>query len=416
MATMIEVDDLGKRYRLGGMDKYYSTLREHVMRAVLRPLRRRAAATEEHVWALRHVNLEVAEGEVLGIIGRNGAGKTTLLKVLSRVTRPTEGGARLYGRVGSLLEVGTGFHPELTGRENVYLSGSILGMAGAEVRKKFDEIVAFAEIAKFLDTPVKHYSSGMYVRLAFSVAAHLEPEILLVDEVLAVGDLGFQQKCLGKMEGAARGGRTVLFVSHNMGAVRSLCTRAVCVDGGRIVEDGDVAGAIGAYERMLFGQADQADSVVERDAAQVAQPGFYVRRVAMTDSQGHRRTAFRHDETLHLVIDLHGAPPTRAYNLEFRLHNGLGQFVGMGSSAYHGMLLTEDTRRLGIRIGPLALTAGEYCISLSTVDSIAPTRYDEWKRCCGFRITECSPFGQGQPLRTGPEGMCVLPQAFEHLA
>ena len=206
----------------------------------------RATATEEF-WALKDVSFEVKRGEVLGIIGRNGAGKSTLLKILSRITEPSEGRVTIKGRVASLLEVGTGFHPELTGRENIYLNGAILGMTRAEIKRKFDEIVAFAEVEKFLDTPVKRYSSGMYVRLAFAVAAHLEPEILVVDEVLAVGDAEFQKKCLGKMSEVASGGRTVLFVSHNMAAVTSLCSRAVLLVGGKLGRQGDVAETVGAY-------------------------------------------------------------------------------------------------------------------------------------------------------------------------
>jgi len=211
--------------------------------------------SENLIWALKDVSFEVQSGEVIGIIGRNGAGKSTILKILSRITKPTSGSARVYGRVGSLLEVGTGFHPELTGRENIYLNGAIIGMKRTEIDRKFDEIVAFAEIDKFLDTPVKRYSSGMYVRLAFSVAAHLEPEILLVDEVLAVGDAAFQKKCLGKMGEVAGGGRTVLFVSHNMAAVRRLCTRVIYLRDGQIDFIGDTLTAIdtylGAYARQL---------------------------------------------------------------------------------------------------------------------------------------------------------------------
>jgi lipopolysaccharide transport system ATP-binding protein len=201
----------------------------------------------ETIWALKDVSCEIKRGEVVGIIGPNGAGKTTLLKILSRITEPTEGQAEIHGRVGSLLEVGTGFHPELTGRENIYLNGAILGMKKAEIEQKFDEIVDFAEIEKFIYTPVKHYSSGMYVRLAFAVAAHLEPEILLVDEVLAVGDAAFQKKCLGKMENVAQQGRTVLFVSHNMVALQNLCRRAIWLQAGSMIENGETASVIRSY-------------------------------------------------------------------------------------------------------------------------------------------------------------------------
>ncbi|HYJ86796.1 MAG TPA: polysaccharide ABC transporter ATP-binding protein [Pyrinomonadaceae bacterium] len=245
----INVEGLGKRYRIGAKRQGYETLREKFNEAALAPFRAMMSfaggngrnghkSKAELIWALKDVSFEIKGGEVVGIIGRNGAGKSTLLKILSRITEPTEGYADINGRVGSLLEVGTGFHPELTGRENIFLNGSILGMKRAEIKKKFDEMVAFAEVEKFIDTPVKHYSSGMYVRLAFAVAAHLDPEILLVDEVLAVGDIAFQEKCLGKMGDAAKQGRTVLFVSHNLGAIQRLCSDAILLDGGIILSRG----------------------------------------------------------------------------------------------------------------------------------------------------------------------------------
>src|SRR5437660_666679 len=240
--VVIHGEGLGKRYRRGlQVDDGLRHALEDFVRSPIASLRRKK---EETFWALKDVSLEVKEGEVLGLIGRNGAGKTTLLKILSRITRPTEGWAEIHGRVGSLLEVGTGFHPELTGRENTFLSGAILGMSKAEIERKFDEIVGFAELEKFIDTPVKHYSSGMYVRLAFAVAAHLEPEILLVDEVLAVGDINFQKKCLGRMSEVAHEGRTVLFVSHNLPSIEKLCQRVIVVDGGRVIAQGDPVACI----------------------------------------------------------------------------------------------------------------------------------------------------------------------------
>ena len=228
------------------------------LRSLPRPRHRRRRRTVEEFWALKDVGFEVKRGEVLGIIGRNGAGKSTLLKILSRITEPSEGRVTIKGRVASLLEVGTGFHPELTGRENIYLNGAVLGMTRAEIRRKFDEIVAFAEVEKFLDTPVKRYSCGMYVRLAFAVAAHLEPEILIVDEVLAVGDAEFQKKCLGKIGGIANGGRTVLFVSHSMPAISSLCSRALFVKGGRCEFDGATEEAVALYSAL-----DQSGKTVQ---------------------------------------------------------------------------------------------------------------------------------------------------------
>src|ERR1700692_3216323 len=240
---VIRAEGLGKSYRRG-LTGPPETLRDALTRVMKSPLATMRRPTQEHFWALRDVGLEVRHGEVLGLIGRNGAGKTTLLKILSRITRPTAGWAEIHGRVRSLLEVGTGFHGELSGRENTYLSGSILGMSKSEIDRKFDEIVAFAEVDKFIDTPVKRYSSGMYVRLAFAVAAHLEPEILLVDEVLAVGDITFHKKCLGKMNEVARKGRTVLFVSHNMTVVNQLCPRAILLANGYIELDGTTSDVV----------------------------------------------------------------------------------------------------------------------------------------------------------------------------
>ncbi len=257
----IRVDHLSKQYRIGRSPARYQTLRDTLSEALRAPGRRARAfirrlprstdPADNTIWALRDVSFQVEQGEVVGIIGRNGAGKSTLLKILTRITEPTTGSADLYGRVGSLLEVGTGFHPELTGRENIYLNGAILGMKRAEIERRFDEIVAFAEVEKFIDTPVKHYSSGMYLRLAFAVAAHLEPEILLVDEVLAVGDLAFQKKCLGKMGAVASQGRTVLFVSHNLEAVLSLCPRALLLEEGCLTFAGDAEQAVKRYTAML---------------------------------------------------------------------------------------------------------------------------------------------------------------------
>lgn len=253
----IHAEEISKKYKIGARQARYKTLRESLSETVASPFRRMGhllsnrrngvSHTQETIWALKDVSFEIEHGEVIGIIGRNGAGKSTLLKILSRITEPTEGSARLYGRVGSLLEVGTGFHPELTGRENIYLNGAILGMKRGEIDRKFDEIVVFAEIEKFIDTPVKHYSSGMYLRLAFAVAAHMEPEILIVDEVLAVGDYEFQKKCLGKMEDVSKAGRTILFVSHNMAAIDSLCSKCIYLESGNVKLIDETAKVIPLY-------------------------------------------------------------------------------------------------------------------------------------------------------------------------
>jgi lipopolysaccharide transport system ATP-binding protein len=261
MTAVIHAQGLSKLYRRGlQVDAGLRHVLEEFVRSPLSVFRR---AKNETFWALKDVSLDVREGEVLGLIGRNGAGKTTLLKILSRITRPTSGWAEIHGRVGSLLEVGTGFHPELTGRENTFLSGAILGMTRAEIIRKFDEIVAFAELEKFIDTPVKHYSSGMYVRLAFAVAAHLEPEILLVDEVLAVGDINFQKKCLGKMGDVAHAGRTVVLVSHQLNQIRRLCHRVVWIDAASVRRDGPAHEVVSAYESAMA-RGDQSGTQQDR--------------------------------------------------------------------------------------------------------------------------------------------------------
>ena len=251
MRPIIHIENVGKRYQLASERAAYATLRESLVGSFTRSIKRlrgRGETTADRAfWALRGINLDIMPGERLGIVGVNGAGKSTLLKILSRITEPTEGRARLYGRVGSLLEVGTGFHGELTGRENIYLNGAILGMKHAEIARNFDAIVAFAELGRFLDMPVKRFSSGMYMRLAFAVAAHLQPEILIVDEVLAVGDAAFQKKCLGKMSEVSQNGRTIIFVSHNMAAVQNLCSRVLWLAGGQVVEDGEPTRVIGNY-------------------------------------------------------------------------------------------------------------------------------------------------------------------------
>ncbi|HEX7950079.1 MAG TPA: ABC transporter ATP-binding protein [Candidatus Limnocylindrales bacterium] len=257
----ISVEGLGKRYQIGHQRDPYGRLTESLWGAIRRPLdlvrQRRATETSEWIWALRDVSFEVRQGDVVGVIGRNGSGKTTLLKVLSRITEPTTGTAVLHGRVGSLLEVGTGFHQELTGRENVFMSGAVLGMRRAEIIRKFDEIVAFAGVEQFLDTPVKRYSSGMQVRLGFAVAAHLDPEILFIDEVLAVGDAEFQKKCLGKMSELGQGGRTILFVSHSMPAVLRLCERAILLDRGRVVTAGHTSHVVRTYLETDVGRTSE---------------------------------------------------------------------------------------------------------------------------------------------------------------
>lgn len=305
--TAIRVENLSKQYRIGARQAGYSTIRETMTDLATAPLRRlrrlgQPTPSEETIWALKDVSFEVKQGEVVGIIGRNGAGKTTLLKILSRITEPTEGRAQIVGRVGSLLEVGTGFHPELTGRENIYLNGAILGMKRAEIDDKFDEIVAFSEIETFLDTPVKRYSSGMYVRLAFAVAAHLEPEILLVDEVLAVGDIGFQKKCLGKMSDVATEGRTVLFVSHNMQAVRALCPRSLLLEAGGGIADGPTADTMLMYYEQLRQMEVDADTDVMNPKNRRGSGAVRFTEIRVVDESGRECSTFMMGSTIRFVL------------------------------------------------------------------------------------------------------------------
>jgi lipopolysaccharide transport system ATP-binding protein len=285
MRPIIIVENLGKCYRVGGLDPGYATLREMLASSLTSPFRRLSGrrAGENQVWALRGLNFEVTPGDTVGLIGHNGAGKSTLLKMLSRITVPTTGRTRVYGRIGSLLEVGTGFHPDLTGRENVYLNGAILGLRRAEIARKFDQIVAFSELERFIDTPVKFYSSGMYLRLAFSVASHLDTEVLFMDEVLAVGDIAFQQKCLNKMHEIRGEGRTILFVSHSMAAVTRLCRRVIWLDGGCVVRDGDASQVASEYlGKSLKVMADREWGVGEAPGSEAVR----LRRVRIRDEAG----------------------------------------------------------------------------------------------------------------------------------
>lgn len=360
-APAIAIRGLGKRYRLGGGAAQYVTLRESLAGLFARDGGARVAARD--LWALRDVDLEIQPGEVVGVIGRNGAGKSTLLKILSRVVAPTCGEVELRGRVGSLLEVGTGFHSELTGRENIYLSGAILGMRRAEIKAKFDEIVAFAEIERFLDTPVKRYSSGMYVRLGFAVAAHLEPEILLVDEVLAVGDAEFQAKCLGKMNDVARGGRTILFVSHNMGAVGALCSRAILLDHGRVSTAGACAAVVAKYAALGASSSSvlEAAEVRERRGAgpeRILRAGSY-------GADGKPCSTFLMGDQLRIIFDLESEVVARNTVLSVNVRTITGVPVLHLVSVDAGFALRGWTgsRRVEMTLDHLALYPGEYLVS-----------------------------------------------------
>ena len=323
----ITVDRLGKRYTIGLPVIGEQTFRDTIVGMVTAPWRRfrHLAGNGDRAadfWALRDVSFRVGVGEVIGIVGPNGAGKSTLLKVLSRITPPTEGWVELRGRVSSLLEVGTGFHPELTGRENIFLNGAILGMFRSEIRRKFDAIVAFAELERFIDTPVKYYSSGMFVRLAFSVAAHLEPEILIIDEVLSVGDLNFRNRCLGRMQDLRDEGRTVLFVSHDLTSVRQLCTRALMLNGGRVVDDGKPDEVTRRYERLHQAVDDHAGS-----ADRVNPPlEYHLRRVELRNAAGEITRPFDACEVMRSTWSS-GRAPENSFTLEFKLFNGQDKMI-----------------------------------------------------------------------------------------
>jgi lipopolysaccharide transport system ATP-binding protein len=329
----IRVEDLGKRFRIGTAPERYRTLRDSIVagvNATVQSLRRGTSLTAgsketSTIWALRNVSFEVHQGKVLGIVGRNGAGKSTLLKILSRVTEPTEGSAEIHGRVGSLLEVGTGFHPELTGRENIYLNGAILGMKRLEIERKFDEIVAFSEVEQFIDTPVKRYSSGMYLRLAFAVAAHLEPEILVVDEVLAVGDAEFQRKCMGKMSDVAATGRTVLFVSHNMSAVLRLTEETMVLDKGRLVYRAPTPAAVDYYMAAGFTGAGErlwAASEIPSEAAP-----FVPLAIRIRDHQGRVVDTLRSTEPIRIEVEYRLERPITGLRVGIYLLTMRGEYV-----------------------------------------------------------------------------------------
>lgn len=328
----IQVSNLSKMYHLGGAHKTYDRFGEQLVDMVASPFRRAsklirgqarsAAEIGEELWALNDVSVDIKHGEAVGVIGRNGAGKSTLLKILSRITEPTGGYVDIFGRVGSLLEVGTGFHPELTGRENVFLNGAILGMKKAEIDRKFDEIVAFAEIDKFIDTPVKHYSSGMYVRLAFSVAAHLEPEILLVDEVLAVGDIAFQRKSLGKMDDVAHAGRTVLFVSHNLGLMQAFCTRGVFLQDGRVAHDGPISDVVDAYLKTI--EQSESQNLEER-LDRRGEGRVKLIDVEVINCRDGASPILKTGEAVRFVFRVNNSVP--GMNMNFSIHNQIGQPV-----------------------------------------------------------------------------------------
>jgi lipopolysaccharide transport system ATP-binding protein len=377
MSYAIRVQNVGKKYLIAHQQRErYQAFRDSlaaVFKSMLHWFSGRSSVNRlrdvnrEQFWALEGVEFEIARGERVGIIGRNGAGKSTLLKVLSRITEPTTGRVAIRGKVASLLEVGTGFHPELTGRENIFLNGAILGMTKEEIRRKFDDIVAFSEIEKFLDTPVKRYSSGMYVRLAFAVAAHLEPEILIVDEVLAVGDAAFQKKCLGRMGEVSREGRTVLFVSHNMSAVRQLCDRAMVIDGGNKVFDGEVGAAISFYQNALLADGEDSSRNPVTFPKSAAGLPVWIASVSVRDVHGSYSTMVEYVDGLEASFEVRIEETSRDYYSGFLIHDVHGNNIIFSTdedlSEPPIAAVTAGAYRYDIRVPGKLLKPGSYLIT-----------------------------------------------------
>jgi homopolymeric O-antigen transport system ATP-binding protein len=409
----VRVQNLSKEYRIGLRAERYKTLRDSLASLVTAPVRvlrrRNRPEGDDLLLALRDVNFEIRSGEVVGIIGPNGAGKSTLLKILSRITEPTRGFAEIHGRVGSLLEVGTGFHPELTGRENIYLNGAILGMRRVEIERKFDEIVAFSEVEQFIDTPVKRYSSGMYLRLAFAVAAHLEPEILLVDEVLAVGDAEFQKKCLGKMGDVAQEGRTVIFVSHNMPAVQALCTRAILLRNGSVAIDGSTGDVLREYLGHLLATAAHAfeDNPDRRGDGTIRFTGA---RVLDADGRPVERLVAGTPMTLELTYE-NRIGAERA-DLMLAIVNHLGVTVAHFSTRIAGFVVgLAPTGIVTCRIPNLPLPPGEYRVVASVVFRGHNT--DRIPNALAFTVESSVFFPTGRVPRI-EHGACLIAHEWKH--
>jgi lipopolysaccharide transport system ATP-binding protein len=410
----ITIAGVSKRYAIGRSQRA-TNFRESIVSVLGAPVRRlqrlagRDSSETTDFWALTDVSFSVGVGDVVGIIGPNGAGKSTLLKILSRITPPTKGYIDLDGRVSSLLEVGTGFHPELTGRENIFLNGAILGMLRDEIRRKFDAIVAFAELEKFIDTPVKHYSSGMYVRLAFSVAAHLEPEILIIDEVLSVGDLHFRNRCLGRMRDMRDEGRTVLFVSHDLTSVRQLCTRAVLLSGGRVAMDGLPDDVTRTYEQM------NRDPLCADSGAAVRvhpPPHYHLCRVELRNQAGAVTRRFDAGDVMDIHLWASGRAPENSFTAEFKLLDEAGDVISFGTAnPMRSTFYTADQRHFICRLGPLPLTEGTYAFSF-TVRVWNDDRWDFWERAISFDIERCDLFKTGHSVSNVHDGQFVIPQEW----
>ena len=400
----IRVDNLGKQYRIGKRERYRA-LRDTLTDAMYAPFRRIRSAfrpskqdlsePNETIWALKDVSFEIPRGEVVGVIGRNGAGKSTLLKILSRITEPTEGAVEIRGRVGSLLEVGTGFHPELTGRENTFLNGAILGMRRTEIMRKFDEIVAFAEIEKFIDTPVKHYSSGMYMRLAFAVAAHLDPEILIVDEVLAVGDAQFQKKCLGKIGSVAQQGKTVLLVSHNLIAIENLCTRALYLDAGRLQMEGTTREVVNTYlsTQSETGKKELRTAAGRSGSGELRFTGVEVLR---RDEQMGKAIRAGDDVLIRMQFSCAARISRAVFAVSIFNSKGTPVFAVLTTNLAYEIHNLNESGTIELSIDKPNLLPDRYVIHVAAGDETHPLRYDHVPDAAVMDIEPSDIYGTGR--------------------
>jgi lipopolysaccharide transport system ATP-binding protein len=419
----IRCEGLAKQYRIGERESY-KALRDVITDAFASPFRRLrsalrhssngcAGSEKPNVWALKDVSFEIKRGEVVGIMGRNGAGKSTLLKILARITEPTHGHADIWGRVGSLLEVGTGFHPELTGRENIFLNGAVLGMKRTEIARKFDEIVTFAGIEKFIDTPVKRYSSGMYVRLAFAVAAHMETEILLVDEVLAVGDTEFQNKCRGKMSDVAKHGRTVLLVSHSMAAIQSLCARSMLLEQGRKIRDGD-AGAVARYYTSNVG-ADSDGASIDLRSRTTRRTGRLpiLSAAVLMNAAGNATKRFAAGDDLILEIEIHAPVSISQPVVSVAFDSALGQRVFTVSTLYSPLEwnVAEAPTRIRCVVPDLRLVPGTYFVGIC-VGTVYEPLMDAIPNAASFSVESADYFGTGR-MPGEDLGLVLAPSQWE---
>ena len=417
---VILVEDLTKIYHIGAREDSFRTFRDVVSSALSAPARSIKKwidhsvdhnSSDDHIYALKNVSFEVKKGEVVGVIGRNGAGKSTLLKILSRITEPSSGYAQIRGRVGSLLEVGTGFHPELTGRENIYLNGAILGMRKAEIQTKFDEIVAFSELDKFLDTPVKHYSSGMYVRLAFAVAAHLEPEVLLIDEVLAVGDLAFQKKCQGKMGDVAQHGRTILFVSHNIVSIQNLCPSAILLDDGQMICQSDTTKVLQNYLSRI---SEEPQKFLNTRQDRKGDGSLRWKEVSFERGDGKKTSTFLSGESFvaNLYYEGNVISPSQSVIVGITIKDRFDQILFNCSNQVSGQTLSgwSEAGYVSCRIPRLPLTSGTYNINLFI--SINGLVADWIQNAATFNVQSADYFGTGH-LPPATHGSFLVDHSWE---